>query len=91
VNADKSASAHPSAERVTEYDRQMAQVIITAINYLSTERGQRAINRLSRSDRELNYAVSVKAHHKIPWHNLTLPGWAEEREKAMPLVEATHV
>lgn len=67
------------------YDEQMAETVKSAMAYLATERGQRAINRIAQKDGELNHAIGVVALHKIPWGNLTQPGWAQERERDMPL------
>lgn len=63
-----------SPEPITHYDREMAQMVILALKYLRTTRGQSAINRLSATDSELQQVVGTQQHF-IPWHNLTLPGW----------------
>ena len=60
---------------IPHYDREMAVVVLHAIDYLATPRGQLAINRLAQQDPELHRAITVTQHHKIPWHNLGLPGW----------------
>ena len=64
----------------TFYDKEMAETIKSAIAYLATPRGQYAVNRLAMHDDALHRAVSVTAHHSIPWHNLTLPGWADTHD-----------
>lgn len=59
------------------FDREQAEIVKQAITYLATTRGQIAINRLAQSDPALSRLVGVIAYHKIPWHNLTMPGWAD--------------
>ena len=63
----------------TFYDVEHAEIIKQAIAYLATERGQLAINRLAQKDPALHRALTM-THHSIPWHNLGLPGWADERD-----------
>jgi hypothetical protein len=67
----------------TFYDEQQAEIVKQAIAYLATDRGQFAINRLAQGDAELHRAVTVTADHKIPWHNLGLPGWADICERVV--------
>ncbi len=68
----------------TFYDEQMAVIVLQAIQYLATPRGQLAINRLAQKDQELHRAITVTAHHSIPWHNLGLPGWQNSDEPVKP-------
>jgi hypothetical protein len=69
---------------MTFYDEQQAEVVKQALQYLMTERGQRAINLLAQRDAEL-HRLLCQQYHKIPWANLIDIGWAERRMRDMPL------